>query len=394
LSDSALVAVAVAALAGLLAGRAWNRALRRSGRGAGAFRASPHYTQGLNYLAAGQTDLALSELTKVAREDHDAVEVQQVQSYLLREAGQVERAIQVHQGLLARHDLTRAERALALAGLGTDFRKAGFLDRATRVYREALDLDPNNIQALEGQQRLFEEQGQWREAYEVRTHLARLRKHDDGVVLGHLQAEMGRVAAAAGRREAAEACFTAALSLNRQVMPAHLGLADHYLEREPARAAAILEDAVRIVPGRAYLTFDRLQRAYSAGGQPSRFEALCERLIHERPLDWRARVALARHLRSNGRLEEALGLLLRALEANPQVLIVHLEIWRTLRTLHPMGEPAERYIATAEEAVFYRDPHICTQCRYRADDMLWRCPHCHEWDTFVEERVSPGSEGR
>jgi lipopolysaccharide biosynthesis regulator YciM len=392
LTDTALLAVVVAAVAGLFAGRAWNRALRKGRRGAGAFRASAHYTQGLTYLAAGQTDLALSELTKVVREDEDAVEVQQVQSHLLREAGQVERAIQVHQSLLARHDLTRVERAFALAGLGTDFRKAGFVDRATRVYQEALDLDSNNLQALEGQQRLYEEQAQWREAYEVRTHLARLRRKDDGMVLGHLQVELGRVAFAAGDLERAQVCFKAALAQNRQVFPAHLGLADLYLPRTPERAAALLEDAVKLAPDRAYLAFDRLLRAYTAAGAPARFERLCERLITERPQDWRARVALARHLRESNRSEEALGLLLRALEANPQVLVVHLEIWRTLRALHPVGPSADQYIATAEEAVFYRDPHVCTVCRYRADDMLWRCPHCHEWGSFVEERISPAPD--
>lgn len=392
MTDTALVAVAVAAVAGLFAGRAWNRALRRGRRGAGAFRASAHYTQGLTYLAAGQADLALSELTKVVREDEDAVEVQQVQSHLLREAGQVERAIQVHQTLLARPDLTRVERAFALAGLGTDFRKAGFLDRAARVYQEALDLDPNNLQALEGQQRLFEEQAEWREAFEVRTRLARLRKIDDGMVLGHLQVEIGRVAQQAGDHERAEACFKAALAQDRHVFPAHLALADLYLPRAPERAAALLEDAVKLVPDRAYLAFDRLLRAYTASGAPSRFERLCERLISERPQDWRARVALARHLRESGRAEEARGLLLRALEANPQVLVVHLEIWRTLRALAPLGAAVETYISTAEEAVFYRDPHICTVCRYRADDMLWRCPHCHEWGTFVEERLSPAPD--
>ena len=46
-------------------------------------------------------------------------------------------------------------------------------------------------------------------------------------------------------------------------------------------------------------------------------------------------------------------------------------------------------LAAAETSVFYADPHICTACRYRADDMLWRCPHCHEWNTFVEERLGP-----
>jgi lipopolysaccharide biosynthesis regulator YciM len=394
LTDAALVAVAIAALGGLLAGRAWTKALQKRPRGDAFFRASAHFTQGLNYLAAGQPELAITELQKVSREDPDAVEVQQVLSHLLREAGHVEKAMKLHQRLLARGDLTRAERAYTLAGLGTDFRKAGFLDRALRVYEEVLSQDPNNIHALEGQQKLHEEQRQWREAYDVRAHLGRLRKSNDGLVLGHLQAEMGRDAARAGQRAAAEACFKTALALDRRVFPAHLGLADLFLDKEPERAASLLEDAIKLQPERAYLTFDRLRQAYSASGRPARFEELCERLLHEGPQDWRARVALARHLRAEGRLEEALGLLLRALEANPQVLVVHLEAWRTLRAMSPMGPAAERYIATAEEAVFYRDPHICTTCRYRADDMLWRCPHCHEWDTFVEERLSPMAERR
>ena len=389
-----MVAVAVAALAGLLAGRAWTRALRRGPRGGEAFRGSAHFSQGLNYLAAGQPDLAITELHKVAREDEDAVEVRQVLSHLLREAGQVEKAIQLHQGLLARPDLTRAERAYTLAGLGTDFRKAGFLDRAASVYQEALETDPNNLHALSGQQKLYEEQQQWRDAYEVRARMARLRKSDDGLVLGHLQAEMGRKAALTGERALAESSFKAALGLNPRVFPAHLGLADLFIDREPSRAAAILEDAIKTAPERAYLTFERLVRAYDAIGQPARFEQLCERLIRERPLDWRARAALARHLRAARRSEEALGLLMRAVEANPQVLLVHLEAWRTLRAMSALGPATERYIATAEEAVFYRDPHICTTCRYRADNMLWRCPHCHEWDTLVEERLSPSPDGR
>ena len=43
---------------------------------------------------------------------------------------------------------------------------------------------------------------------------------------------------------------------------------------------------------------------------------------------------------------------------------------------------------------FYRDPHLCTACRYRADDMLWRCPHCHEWNTFVERAAGTGARRR
>jgi lipopolysaccharide assembly protein B len=308
---------------------------------------------------------------------------------LLRETGQVERAIQVHHRLLDRRDLTRAERAGALAALGTDFRKSGFLDRATSTFSEVLETDPRNIQALSEMQRLHEEQRQWQKAYEVRTRLARLRKADDSLVLGYLQAEMGREALSAGDRGAATRAFQTALSLDRRVFPAHLGLADIHLESDARKSAAILEEAVRLVPERAYLAFDRLLGAYAACGEPSRFSSLCEEIIRRDPRDWRARLALARHLAGDGRREEAYGLLLRAVEANPHVLVAHLEMWRMLRALGVGGEALERYMATAEDSVFYRDPHVCTACHYRADDMLWRCPHCHEWATFVEERLAP-----
>jgi lipopolysaccharide biosynthesis regulator YciM len=116
--------------------------------------------------------------------------------------------------------------------------------------------------------------------------------------------------------------------------------------------------------------------------------ALCERIIQQDLRDFRARLALARYLRAEGKHEEAYGLLLRALETNPQVLLVHLEIWNTLRAMGALAASFERYVATAEQAIFYVDPHVCTACRYRANDMLWRCPHCHEWSTFVEERLA------
>jgi lipopolysaccharide assembly protein B len=391
MTDTAILATFLAAVAGLVAGRVWASALRR---GEGRFRArsSVHYTQGLHQLASGQPELAASEFAKVSRAEPDAVEVHLVLGDLLRESGQVERAMGVHQGLIRRSDLARSERVQALVCLALDLRKAGFLDRATRTFEEALEADPRSIHALAGLERLHEDQRQWREAAELQARVGRLRKTTDNLVLGFLHAEVGQEALRRGRAAEAEGRFEEALALDRRVFPARLGLADLALEAEPKRAAVILEEAVQSTPERAYLAFERLSQAYGACGEPSKFVALCERMIRQDHADWRARLALARRLRSEGRADEALGLLLRATESNPQILVVHLEAWRTLRDMGISGEPFERYADTAERSVLYRDPHICTACRYRADDMLWRCPHCHSWNTFVEERVGPSSE--
>ena len=124
MSDTALLAVLLAAVAGLLAGGAWAAGRRRGQeRQRPAFRSSPHYAEGLHCLATGQLEPAIHELDKVLRDHPDAVEVLQVVSHLYREVGKVERAIEIHRGLLERKDLTRAERAHALASLGTDYRK-------------------------------------------------------------------------------------------------------------------------------------------------------------------------------------------------------------------------------------------------------------------------------
>jgi lipopolysaccharide biosynthesis regulator YciM len=116
---------------------------------------------------------------------------------------------------------------------------------------------------------------------------------------------------------------------------------------------------------------------------------MCKLLINRNLEDWRARLALARHFSASQRDRDAFDLLLSALPHNPHNLAIHQEIWRVLRALHLEPSLVQRYVALTREAVFYLDPHVCVRCRYRSTELLWQCPQCHEWNTFVEERIAP-----
>ena len=140
------------------------------------------------------------------------------------------------------------------------------------------------------------------------------------------------------------------------------------------------------------LALARLERVYGTLGSPTRYADLCRRLSAATPRDWRARMALARHLSSAGQPGKALDLLFEALEHNPHALAIHQAIWNTLSTLGLPGPLVARYIDLTREAVFYLDPHVCVRCRYRSTELLWQCPHCHEWNTFVEERITPATD--
>jgi hypothetical protein len=93
-----------------------------------------------------------------------------------------------------------------------------------------------------------------------------------------------------------------------------------------------------------------------------------------------------------GRHRNAFDLLLAALPHNPHGLALHQEAWRALIALDLDPALVKEYTELTRGAVFYLDPHICVHCRYRSTELLWQCPQCREWNTFVEERMSTAKD--
>jgi len=398
-SYSLLLTALVALLAGLTIGKAWERYKLRDGEWFDRRKAreSPHYILGLNFLVANQIDLAIEELSRAASVDPDALEVHMILGNLYREKGQVGKAITVHQSLLQRPRLTNVEHAYVLLCLGLDYKRGGFVDRALEAFNEVLRLEPKNEYALVNLQKLHEEQHQWSEAYDTRERLNKLtatesRPHSEAI-LAFLENEIGLEAVR--RKDYAEAKrrFESAIELDARAVPAYLNLGDiRVAEGNEREAAAIWERLIDIAPDRAYLTFDRLEALALRTGNPERFTRLCRRLIDSNPQDWRARLALSRHLAAAKQPREALDLLFPALVQNPHALSIHQAIWRALGQLHHPEALVDRYTELTQHAVFYLDPHVCMRCRYRSTELLWQCPHCHDWNTFVEERIAPAQD--
>ena len=393
------LAALLALLAGLAIGKAWERYKLRDGKWIDRRRArdSHHYVLGLNFLVSGQTDLAIEELSQAARVDADALEIHLILGNVYRERGQVARAIQVHQLLLQRPKLTRVEHAYILLCLGLDFKRGGFVDRAHEAFNEVLRLDPKNQYALLYLQKLHEEQHQWEEAVTIRQQLVELSGPDtqprNQAVLAFLENERGVEAMKRGRTDEAIRHLTSAIDLDRTTTPAHLNLGDLRLKQgDRAGALASWDRLIDVTPDRAYLAFDRLEKLHAESGAPHKFEERCRQIIAANPQDWRARLALGRHLAAKGEPAAGLTFLFDALANNPHGLTVHQAIWNVLLQVGLDRSLVQRYVDLARDAVFFLDPHVCTKCRYRSTELLWQCPHCHEWNTFVEERIAPAKE--
>ena len=397
-TDLYLLATFIALLVGILIGKGWERYKLLDGHWTDRrrLRETPHYLLGLIFLVDNQIDQAINELTKASNVDPNAFDIQIVLGNLLREKGHVGKAIHIHEALLQQPKITKPEHACVLLCLGLDFRHGGFVDRASEAFQEVVRLDPKNRYALLHLQKLHEEQHQWDEALNIRRRISKIKtgQHsEDSRILAFLQNEIGASQVKVGKLIPAANSFELAIDVNIATTPAYLNLGDVRKQQNRLGDAIVAwESLIKTSPERAYLAFDRLEHAYRTLGTEDKFVDLCNRLIDANPQDWRARLSLARYFSTEGRPQQAFDLLLEALPNNPHGLVLHKDIWQLLLTLDLEATLVNKYLESSQESLFYLDPHVCVRCHYRSTELLWQCPQCHEWGTFVEERLSPGKD--
>ena len=389
-SEQILLVALTAFVAGIALGLLWGRLTgrRRSPTRKGIGESLP-YILGLDLLASRQIDRAISALTSAARSDTEAIEIYLILGNLFREKGQLERAIHIHQSILHRPGLNPRERTHALLCLGVDFKRAGFRDRAIDTLTEVLRLDPASSYALLHLLRIHEEEQNWEQALAVLHKLDVASEEPNPTLAAFLHDRTGLSALAAADEKSAARSFETAISYDRTLAPPYLHLGD-LLEQQGALSNAVeqWEALVRSRPDYAYLTFDRLERVYPQIGDEAKLDRLYLDAIANDGKDWRAHVALARRRAREGKTEEAFRLLSAAAANNPHAIDVHLEYWNLLLM---NGAPPDRirdYLEKVRGSILFLDPHVCVKCHYRANGILWRCPHCQEWNTFVEERLS------
>ena len=115
-----LLLLPIAAASGWLAARRSERKPQKACVG----ETGPVYFRGLNHLLNEEPDKAIDAFVEMLEVDSDTVETHLALGNLFRRRGEVERAIRIHQNLIARPALTREQRAQALLELGQDYMRA------------------------------------------------------------------------------------------------------------------------------------------------------------------------------------------------------------------------------------------------------------------------------
>ena len=127
----------------------------------------PEYFKGLNFVLNEQPDKAIEVFIRMTEVDSETVETHLALGNLFRRRGEVDRAIRVHQNLIARPTLNQDQRAHALLELGMDYMRSGLLDRAEKLFLELVNLGLYLNEAYSHLLEIYQQEKDWENAISV-----------------------------------------------------------------------------------------------------------------------------------------------------------------------------------------------------------------------------------
>jgi lipopolysaccharide biosynthesis regulator YciM len=349
------------------------------------------YFKGLNFLLNEQQDQAIDAFIEAVQLDPDTSELHFALGNLFRKRGEYDRAVRVHEHLIARADLSQTDRDRAHFALAMDYLRAGILDRAEAVLQTLLTTSyaPTARLALLS---IYERTRDWAQAAATAQALQASGEGNFDARQAHYLCEQAARCVQDNQLEQALVLLESARVIAPRVDRPQLEMA-HLLERlnQPDKAydaLARLIEADGIATPLAAPSLARLAR--QLGRDSSARQLLDRAYARHASLDvLNARLTLT--LSNSGAANEGpmethqpQTLLLRHLQQESSLIAA--EQW--LQMEHEAGRlvvvPIEQAIAKATRPL---RKYRCAACGFETQHHYWNCPGCQAWDSYPPRRI-------
>ncbi len=374
-----LLMIPAAAAAGWLLGR-------RGGEiksGNQVSRLSNTYFRGLNYLLNEQQDKAIEIFLQIAEVDKDTIETQFALGHLFRRRGEVDRAIRMHQSLVAKHGLSEDQKTRAVLALGEDYMRAGLLDRAETLLNDLVEMGVFKPQALRHLISITQAERDWYKAIEYAQKYEEVGGESMAKIISHFYCELADQARVKGdAKEARKLIADAYSSDNQSVRAGMLEAQIELSENDDAGAIRAFERVVRHDYEYLPEVLPALLACYSRTGESTRARSflleMTEHYAGVSPL-----LALAELIQKEEGVNAAYAFLAKQLQQRPSVRGEAALIDLSLSEDHGDPHEALRTVKNITDLLVVHTPgYRCQRCGFSARAHHWQCPSCKNWGTI------------
>jgi lipopolysaccharide biosynthesis regulator YciM len=339
------------------------------------------YLKGLNFLLNEQTDQALEHFLKMVRVDDKTIETHFALGSLFRRRGEVDRAIRIHQNIIARPDLAAEQRDQALFSLAKDYLKAGLLDRAENLFVRLSQGSRYQVEALEQLCRIYEQEREWQRAIESGQKLEVLSGQSLALQIAHYYCELAEQAASNQDYNAARAFVKKAQSGRPRTQRGALTRARIARDTDDSKTALRLYN--RIVDENTYLITEALPalvEIYSREGSLNQLENSLRSLLDKNP-GMKTDVAYTAIVNNIGGIDIIDECVEEYMLSEPT-----LTDFIDLQTVNAAnGEDRQAALNKVRAALSRLASKIpryqCKECGFSSQKLLWQCPSCRDWET-------------
>jgi len=340
------------------------------------------YFIGLNYLLNEQPDEAIETFIRALEVNPETVETHIAIGKLFCQRGDVERAIKVHQNLLARPNLTRHQADRVQLELARDYLAVGMHNRSERLLEELVDnASPLSAEALIDLVKVYEREHDWSKAARVGEKLVRERP-DFAVTLAHYYCQMALVPlrqqeVSQARRYLQDALRVEPVCSRAMLMLAELEIGQgHYRE-----AVKVLQRLATADPDMVPEALPLVRRCADNGALD--LGDYLDAAIDRGPPLIDTVLARADDMRLQASISDVSRFVLQQIQVQPSLrglmylIDLHLD--------HVEGKGKENLLVlrgVVEALVHEKYRYRCTSCGFMAKRLHWQCPTCHGWSTI------------
>jgi lipopolysaccharide biosynthesis regulator YciM len=342
---------------------------------------SEDYFKGLNYLLNEQPDKAIEIFVRMLEVNSDTVETHFALANLFRRRGEVERAIRIHQNLIARPTLRKHQRSQALYELACDYMSAGLLDRAESLFREVENEELFGSMALRHLREIFEQEKEWANAIDVSKRLKPTDEEAIDKVIAHYCCELAEEALQKGDQAEASRMIKQANSEDNNCVRATLLESWIAMEKNNCKLAIKLLNRIeRQDPKYITEAIQPLMTCYAKIGKQEEMLGYLEKIsqIDESVNFMIARAELIRKQQGEKAAEHYMAEQLRkhpTLGGLDYLIGLKLVSDKDNSDLAVLKELLSKFINN-------RPGYLCSNCGYTTKSLHWHCPSCKQWSTI------------
>ena len=388
-------------------GIGWLLGRRGSGRASVSPELPSQYYKGLNYLLDGRPDGAIDAFVTALEVNSETLETHIALGNVLRKKGEVDRAIRIHQNLLARPSLPRAQVHQAHLELARDYISAGLLDRAERLLLDLVDESRGLRRTAQGHLlEIYQSEREWQQAIDIALKLVPKKSLLGGsvptdsanggqevtLVLAHYYCELAARKIARGKLQQAHKLLQQALDSDKQCVRASIMTGDvEYRSGHYKLAINALRKVRTQDPGYICETVGLLRQCHRELGDEGSLKPYLEECLSAYP-SATLMLAVADDVRQTQGNHEAGEFLSGQLAIQPSLRgLVRLI---GLQMEHTEGEARDNLgllQGLASRLLADRYAYRCDHCGFAGKHLHWLCPSCKAWGTMKTIRDT-GSE--